>query len=192
MSEWRLATRRAAMQHAQQAQQASARSLSRPQHAAAAAAAQGGAAGAVPDRLPGHSAAAPTDPAQQGAIMPGAGSGSSMGGLRISHMQHEQPSSYAPHTPRSAAAAGAAPHAAASAQHDDHSSSSNSGRRSEDGRRPGRRPGRAPAQGPGMRSIMKHYRRIRSSSSDPGPGWLVGSPLLQVEQLFCLLPSCRY
>ena len=202
MSEWRLATQRAAMQHAQAEAQASAGSLFRPQHAASAAT-QSTAAWAAPDGVPGRTAAAPTGLAQQGAFIPGAGnsnssrssvghadtvqqspsvqgmhdsSSSSIGGPRVRHKQDERSGSDATDTSSSAPAAGAAPNTTASAQHDSHRDDSI--RRSQDGGRPYQ----APAKGPSMKGIIKEYCRIRSGSSAPGPAWLIGGPLLQVRQ----------
>ena len=213
MSEWRLATRRAAMQHAQAGAQAPAGSLVRPQHAALAAA-QSTAAWAAPDKVPGRPAAVPADLAQQGAVTPGAGnsnsnssrssighadtvqqsssllgmhdsSSSSIGVPRISHKQNERSGSDANGTFISAPAAGAAPNVTASAQHDDHHDDSK--RQNEDGSRPYQ----APAKGPSLKNIMEEYRRVRGSSSAPGPAWLIGGPLLQVRQYCCLWHSCN-
>ena len=214
MSEWRLATRRAAMQHAQAGAQAPAGSLVRPQHAALAAA-QSTAAWAAPDKVPGRLAAVPADLAQQGAVTPGAGnsnsnssrssighadtvqqsssllgmhdssSSSSIGGPRNSHKQNERSGSDANGTFISAPAAGAAPNVTASAQHDDHHDDSK--RQNEDGSRPYQ----APAKGPSLKNIMEEYRRVRGGSSAPGPAWLIGGPLLQVRQYCCLWHSCN-
>ena len=212
MSEWRLATGRAAMQHAQAEAQAPARSVLRPQHAASAAG-QAAAAWAARDGAPLRQAAAPTDLAQQGASISGAGnsnssrssighadtvqqgpsiqgmhdsssSSSSIGGPRISHKQDKRFGSDASDTSSSAPAAGAAPTATASAQQDDHHDDSK--RRSEDGGRPCQ----APAKGPSLKSIIKEYRHIRNGSSAPSPAWLIGGPLLQARQKSRLWHSC--
>ena len=213
MSEWRLATRRAAMQHAQAGAQASAGSLFRPQHAAASAAGQAAAALAARDGVPRRPAAAPTGLAQQSALIPGAGnsnssrssighadtvqqspsiqgthesSSSSIGGPRSRHKQDKISGSNAADTSSGAPAAGAFISAAASAQHDDNHDDRK--QQSVDGGRPQQ----APAKGPSMRSIMYEYRRIRGGSSAPSPAWLICGPLLQVRRCSRLSYSYNY
>lgn len=176
MSEWRLATRRAAMQ---QAQASSARAQPRwaPQKASSVEAGPARALRTDPNGSPAYPAAG----SPGAALLSWAGVGASRdsGSKRTSSegLQSEQ-AGYRQLEPGSTDTRDEAgsPNVNSSVQADESSSSSSS----DESRSNGTESKESRQGHPGMGSILKEYRRIRGGSSAAHPSWLIGSPLLQV------------
>ena len=175
MSEWRLATRRAAMHHTksqaiipQSAQARAAASALSSQSPSGNLTIQGGAV--LNDSL--RSASVERDPAPQSCASNTCGASESTSSSRgDGDARHRQPKQSDPFD-RTGMGERAAASNGDDAMHDEKMSNSSSSRNDEKQLLDGK---------PNMRSILEEYRRVRGESRAPHPAWLVGSPLMQVR-----------